>query len=480
MFEVDEQSVANKTLSWTHGGFQGAEGSNDGGSWYIENVFEELDAANEFFHDAKAHKLYYFYNSSAGTPPPRNLKFEATQQKVLLSVAGTQQTPVTDVKISGLTFRNAAYTFMDPHGMPSGGDWALQRSGALTFIGTERVLIDRCLITHVDGNGISINGYNRNFTISNSELAWIGDSAIAAWGYTEQGRGGGNVTLPRGVGIDGTGGEQPRGTHVFGNVIHELGLYQKQSSAFFQAQSCQTTIERNIFYNGPRAHINFNDQFGGANHIARNLVLNACRETADHGPFNSWGRTPYITEVRDGTTPSITPAATEIDHNFMLASYHSQEAIDNDDGSEYFETHHNFFVYGGNGLKSDFGGHDNVHHHNVYAYVAQSCMMAVVPGSFVPGHEDRFFNNTCVTEEGNYASFDCNSAALPVLHDNRLFTQAGATFQVCGKSFSQWQAEGHDAGTTVSKLPADSELLGWAATTLGLQPLPQPLPSILI
>mgnify|MGYP007078236439 CR=1 FL=1 len=53
------------------------------------------------------------------------------------------------------------------------------------------------------------------------------------------------------------------------------------SSAFFQATSCQTTIESNIFYNGPRALINFNDQFGGANLISRNLLLNSCRETAD-------------------------------------------------------------------------------------------------------------------------------------------------------------------------------------------------------
>ena len=39
--------------------------------------------------------------------------------------------------------------------------------------------------------GVSINNYNRNLTVSNSELVWIGDSAIASWGSTEQGRGGG-------------------------------------------------------------------------------------------------------------------------------------------------------------------------------------------------------------------------------------------------------------------------------------------------
>jgi hypothetical protein len=55
---------------------------------------------------------------------------------------------------------------------------------------------------------------------------------------------------------DGTSGEQPRGTILRGNVARELGLFQLQSSMFFQAKTAQTTIERNLFYNGPRAGIN--------------------------------------------------------------------------------------------------------------------------------------------------------------------------------------------------------------------------------
>ena len=34
----------------------------------------------------------------------------------------------------------------------------------------------------------------------------------------------------------------------------------------------------------------------------------------------------------------------------------SQEGIDNDDGSAYYESSKNFLVYSGNGMKSDFGG----------------------------------------------------------------------------------------------------------------------------
>ena len=49
----------------------------------------------------------------------------------------------------------------------------------------------------------------------------------------------------------------------------------------------------------------------------------------------------------------------------------SQAAIDNDDGSAYYKTHDNVFVYGSVGLKSDFGGHDNWHYRNLYAFTSK-------------------------------------------------------------------------------------------------------------
>ena len=48
--------------------------------------------------------------------------------------------------------------------------------------------------------------------------------------------------------------------------------------------------------------------------------------------------------------------------------------MDHDDSSEYFEERRNFLVYGQHGLKSYFGGHDNVAHHNVYAYTIGPCV----------------------------------------------------------------------------------------------------------
>jgi hypothetical protein len=154
--------------------------------------------------------------------------------------------------------------------------------------GTEGVTIDNCTFSRLDGNGVMLSGFNRNATISGSDFEYIGGNAIAAWGFTnetetDRARPGIKLANFPAAGVDGTDGEHPRYTRVIGNVAREVGLYEKQSSFFVQAKTAQTTIEGNVFFNGPRAGINANDGFGGGDEIAHNLVFSTCRESGDHG-----------------------------------------------------------------------------------------------------------------------------------------------------------------------------------------------------
>lgn len=82
----------------------------------------------------------------------------------------------------------------------------------------------------------------------------------------------------------------------------------------------------NVFFNGPRAGINANDGFGGGDEISHNLVFSTCRESGDHGPFNSWDRQPFLTTVRDGSA-SMTMAWREIHHNFFIDNYSPQARL---------------------------------------------------------------------------------------------------------------------------------------------------------
>ena len=252
MFDVADIPAAN-TIHFGAGGFQGCRGG-PGQDWFVENVLELLDAPNEHFVDTDTTPptLYYQGNSTTGAPSP-SLVVSVPVLKALVVANATQAAPIAGLTISGLGFRDTMPTYMDPHGVPSGGDWALERLGALYFEGTTGLTVDDCLFERLDGNALMLSGFHRGATISNSHFAWTGDTAIAAWGRTDELSDGGIH------GWDATAGDIPQGTTIVGNIMRETGIWEKQSSCFFQAKTAGSTLLRNLCFNLPRAGFNFND-----------------------------------------------------------------------------------------------------------------------------------------------------------------------------------------------------------------------------
>jgi hypothetical protein len=65
------------------------------------------------------------------------------------------------------------------------------------------------------------------------------------------------------------------------------------------------------------------------------------------GAINSWDRQPFVTTVFDGVTPSAQMLPRNISHNFLGTNYGGGNgAVDNDDGSLWFDNNNNFAVYG--------------------------------------------------------------------------------------------------------------------------------------
>ena len=110
----------------------------------------------------------------------------AGKLQTLISINSTMSDPIKNITIQGLTFRDAADTTMEPWGVPSGGDWALYRGGAVFFEGTEGCVVKHCSFSRVDNNALFVSGYNRHTTFADNEFAWLGLSAMAGWGYTDE------------------------------------------------------------------------------------------------------------------------------------------------------------------------------------------------------------------------------------------------------------------------------------------------------
>jgi hypothetical protein len=174
----DTGAVNGTNFTFGKGGNQGARGNNQGGDFFVENIFEELDYPGEFYHDKRNKKLYLYHNGT-GAPPTSNVI--TPQQKVLVNMTGTQWNPVKNIHLRDTTYTSASATYMERHGVPSAGDWALDRFGAIFFQGTENAVIDTCVFDRLDGNAVMISGYNRNATVQNSDFSFLGGNAIASW-----------------------------------------------------------------------------------------------------------------------------------------------------------------------------------------------------------------------------------------------------------------------------------------------------------
>eukprot|EP00438_Fugacium_kawagutii_P011917 Skav226414 [mRNA] locus=scaffold3528:13934:24652:+ [translate_table: standard] len=390
IFDVAEYDRATNNFTFGRGGHQGARGFPTGGDFFVENVMEELDYPGEFFFDKRTEKLYLFYNGT-GAPPTDSIV--APQVQVLVNITGTQWNPVKGVQVKGLHFSGAAPTYMMPYGVPSGGDWALDRYSAVFLQGTEETLIDGCTFERLDGNAVMVSGYNRDTTIQQSDFAYLGGNAVAVWGYTNEtssdpGRPGIILANAPQAGVDGTDGEHP----------------------------VRTTM-----------------QTLGGDEIASNLVFSTCRESGDHGPFNSWDRQPFLTTTRTGE-PSMIMQWRWIHHNFMVDNFSPQEAIDNDDGSCYYKTH-------AMSPTED----------NVYAYVGK----ALGVGATLPGHEQYFYGNYVVMQGETVGT------CLPEkqMYGNHYFTPSGKLQEGC-----------QGFGGQVSTTPSDAEILAHAKMKLGRLP----------
>ena len=470
----------------------------------VENFWEALDQPNEWFYDEDLETLYLIPNATAGGDKHAPTEtYVAVLLDTLVSINSTAESPVTDVTVQGILFRDAADITMRPWGVPSGGDWGLYRGGAIFVEGAENITIRHNTFTRLDGNGVFVSGYTRHVTISDNEFSWIGCSPMASWGYTNE--------------TDGMDGLQPRYTNVLRNYVREFGHKQKQSSMWSNNKACLTKVESNVVFNGPRAGINFNDGFGGGTNVSNNLIFNQCRESGDHGAMNSWDRTAYISDVKYGR-PSYEALMNQVNNNFIIANYGASQGFDTDDGSSWYDIHDNFFFMA-DGWKMDYGGHDSRFVNNVVYHAHNDGQNCFNTWPFLPGHGAEWRGNRCILwkslnlgnpGDGIVPALRCpgpGMAGLPpwnasqtttdtwraqcglVLGDNKYYTSNVSGTYVnadcpeqppgsnnCGNrkgihqpSFDEWtQKYGNDQGSTLSPLPSDNELIAWAREKLGM------------
>jgi len=139
----------------------------------VENIFEELEASDEWFHNLNA--LYY--------KPEKRVDFkkatvEEVRLKQLVEFKGFMASPVKHITFQGFVIRHVARTFMETKEPMLHSDWTIFRGGALMLTGTENIQILDCKFDQVGGNAIFVNTYNRGTLVKETHIHDTGASGI--------------------------------------------------------------------------------------------------------------------------------------------------------------------------------------------------------------------------------------------------------------------------------------------------------------
>jgi hypothetical protein len=333
----------------------------------VENIFEELDAEGEWYYNAGEQTLYYY-------PPEgediQSALFESPQIKSLVEIRGSISSPVRNISIEGLDLTQTVRTFMEKYEPLLRSDWTVYRGGAVVMEGAEKCAIKNCNLYNLGGNAVFFNYYNRDCEVSGSHFYNIGASAILFVGDTSAVR---SPSFEYGqfvpaeemdFGYGHKNDNYPADCRIYDNLIHHIGLFEKQTTGVELSMSRRITVSHNSIYYTPRAGINISEGTWGGHILEFNDVFNTVRETGDHGSFNSWGRDRYW--LPDGRTVDSLVAGKGYDILILADAMETTVIrnnrfrcdrgwdIDLDDGSSNYHIYNNLCLNGGLKLREGF------------------------------------------------------------------------------------------------------------------------------
>lgn len=357
--------------------YEGGWMNNRGGNIHptyrmVENIFEELDAENEWFLNRATRELYY--HPPAGLDPA-TAAFVLSAGKELIHLVGTSSAaPVRHVTLRGLKFAHTARTFMQTDEALMRSDWRIHRGGAVYFRFAEDCNLEDGELTELGGNAVFVDGYNRRIVCRGCYVHEIGAGAFNAVGRPEA------VWNPmfdpygtpiswatinktdKGPKTD----DYPADITFTDSLIHDIGRVEKQVAGVQISIAHKVTASRLSIYRAPRAGINISEGAFGGHLIDRCDVFDTVLETGDHGSFNSWGRDRYWSTdystinsriAADPTVPSQLPLLDMLDpitiQNSRWRCDHGWD-IDLDDGSSWYVIKNNLCLNGGIKLREGF------------------------------------------------------------------------------------------------------------------------------
>ncbi len=333
----------------------------------VENIFEELDTPDEWFHNTKTNTLYF--KPETGTDLTKAV-VEVVRLRHLVEFRGTLGQAVKHIRLKGFTYRHAARTFMDTKEPLLRSDWTIYRGGTVFLTGTEDIGILDSEFDQPGGNAIFVSNYNRRVLIKGCHIHDVGASGVCFVGdpaavrdplfeYAQVN------DLTR---IDRTPGPKtenyPADCSVEDSLIHGIGRVERQPAGVQISMAYKISVKDTSIYDCARSGINISEGTWGGHIIERCDVFETVLETHDHGSFNSWGRDRFWSRnhrgdsepeiKKDPKLPYLDVIATNIIRDSRWRCDHGWD-IDLDDGSGNYEIYNNVMLQGGLKFREGYG-----------------------------------------------------------------------------------------------------------------------------
>lgn len=368
---------------------------------FVENIFEELDTASEWFLDKQSRKLSF---KPAGDFSEGKGSAIFARHESCVRIIGSEDKPVKHIEFDGISFRHTTRSFMKTKEPLLRSDWKIYRGGAFFVEGAENIKLTNAEFTQLGGNAYFASGYNRKLEVSRSHFHQIGAGAINFVGLSSAVYNG--QFDPYGPPVNWSKlnksdkgpktNDYPAECVASDCLIHDIGLVEKQVAGLQISVAHKVTGSHLSIYDVPRAGINIGENAFGGHLIEHCDVFDTVQESSDHGSFNSWGRdrfwhTNYGQVNKQVAEHPELPLIDMLDGNVIRNSRwrcdHGWD-IDLDDGSSNYIVESNLCL--GGGIKLREGYHRTVRNNLVVANTFH-------PHVWFTKSEDKIYSNIWAT-----------------------------------------------------------------------------------
>lgn len=296
----------DRNLIWfSHGGHQMGErwstspaAVGKGSRFFVDNVYEEMNAPQEWYLSSQSGTLYY--------RPEENLDLEKALIEIpvldeIIRFQGTGERPVEYLSIDGFRFAHTETTYMKPYESSRLGNSAIYRGGAVHFEQTRNCSIQNCWFDAVGGNAVLWGSSNLAGSVTSCRFTEVGDNAVCFAGEAQP--------------IAGDQSAAPVDCASTENLIHNCGIFGKQTAGIYISRAHRVTAAHNHIYNMPSSAICIADGVGNGHTIEHNSIQDTVQETKHHGSITAWGNTletDHLPVPSESSTNQATMRSSEI------------------------------------------------------------------------------------------------------------------------------------------------------------------------